>query len=145
MATFRKSPPLWYWLVAGLLTLWDAVGCYMCYLQSTKGADWMPDATDYDRQLLASMPGWYNWCYAIAVGAGLLGGIALLARRRLAKPLFVVSLIAVIIQFAYVLLATDLIAVKGFATAAGFPIFITVLAVFAVWFAHRADKRGWIV
>ena len=135
---------MWFWITAVVLTLWNAVGCYLCYQQFALGADWMPNATDYDRQLLASMPAWYNWCYALAVGTGFLGGLALLARRRVALSLFLVSLVAVIVQFGYVLGATDLIAVKGFATAAGLPIFIFAVAVFSLWLAGRAGQRGWL-
>ncbi|WP_294290715.1 hypothetical protein [uncultured Sphingomonas sp.] len=52
------------------------------------------------------------------------------------------SLIAVVIQFCWLFAATDMIAVRGFAVAAGFPIFILAVAVFQVWLAGLAIRRG---
>ena len=144
MTEGAQKPPVWYYGVAALLALWGAIGCYACYLQFTLGADAMGDATAYDRALYASMPGWYNYCYALAVGAGTLGGIALLARSALAKPLLIASLVAVIIQFGYLFATTDIIAHKGFVTVVPFPVFILAVAIFAVWFAGFAKRRGWI-
>ena len=81
--------------------------------------------------------------YALATWGGLLGGIALLLRRRLALALFVISLIAVIIQFGWVFGATDILTVKGAWTAI-FPLFILAIALFQIWFANNAAKRGWL-
>src|SRR3546814_20165296 len=65
----------------------------------------MGPATQYYRQLYAALPGWYNGVYAIAVGAGLLGSFALLARSAMARWLFVLSLIAIIVIFGSLFLA----------------------------------------
>src|SRR3546814_7111815 len=92
----------------------------------------MGPATQYDRQLYAGLPGWYNGVYAIAVGAGLLGSFALLARSAMARWLFVLSLIAIIVIFGYLFLATDVIAVKGAAATLPFPILIALIAIFAI-------------
>lgn len=143
MASFGHRPPLWFWLVAALLTAWDAIGCYFCYQQVRLGAAAMGPATAYDVALYASLPGWYNWCYAVAVGAGLLGGLALLGRRSVARPLFGVSLVALLIQFGYLFASTDIIAVKGLWTTY-FPAFIAALGVFAYWVAGLSRRRGWI-
>lgn len=143
MSSFGRTPPAYYWVVTGVATVWELIGCYFCYMQFKLGADAMPGATEYDRALMASMPGWYNWVYAVAVGAGALGGIALLLRKRVARPLFVVSLVACLIQFGYYFATTDAIAVNG-PSVVGFPILITVLGGFFLWFADRAAKRGWL-
>ncbi|MES2753078.1 MAG: hypothetical protein V4659_00265 [Pseudomonadota bacterium] len=140
---FERRPPLGFWAVVVLLTVWNAIGCWFCYMQFKLGADAMPGATDYDRALLAAMPGWYNWVYALAVGAGAIGGLVLLARSRVAKPLFVVSLAALVLQFGYLFATTDIIAHKGAATVVPFPILIALIAAFAIWFANRAILRGW--
>ncbi|MFM9828052.1 MAG: hypothetical protein ACKVOB_04795 [Sphingomonas sp.] len=143
MTAFRSRPPLWHHVVVALLAVWNAVGCYFCYLQFRLGADWMADATDYDRALMASLPGWYNYCYAVGVGAGLLGAVALLAGSRAAVALFALSLAAVIVQFGYLFATTDVIAQKGAGTVLPFPIFIAVVAGVAFWGARRAVAKGW--
>lgn len=144
MAYIRQKPTATFWVVAILLTLWNAFGCYVCYLQITRGADAMASATDYDRQLFAALPAWYFWVYAVAVGAGLLGSLALLGRSAAARWLYVLSLIAIVVMFGYVFLQTDVIAVKGAGEAMGFPIIIALIAIFSIWFAGYSRRRGWV-
>jgi hypothetical protein len=142
--TFAAKPPIWFWVLAVLLLLWEAVGVYACVMQLRMGAASWPDAMDYDRRIYLSMPVWYNWVYAIATFGGLLGAIALVLRRSLSVPLYVISLVAIVVMFGYVLGTTDMIAHKGFAAAAGFPIVIFLLGALAVWLARTAQARGWL-
>ena len=141
---FATKPPVWYYLVAALLTMWDAIGCFFCVLQFRLGADAMGPATAYDRALYATLPGWYNWCYAVAVFGSAAGGIALLLRARIAKPIMLVALVAIVVQFGYLFATTDVIAHKGFGATVPFPAFIVAVGVFAWWFARHAERRGWI-
>lgn len=141
--TFNAKPPIWFWALAILLLLWEAVGVYACVMQLRLGAESWPDAMDYDRRLYLAMPVWYNWVYVVATFGGLLGAIALVLRRTIAVPLYIVSLIAIVAMFGYVFATTDIIAHKGFA-AAGFPIAIFLLGLLAVWLARTARARGWL-
>lgn len=144
MATRLRHVPLWFRLAAVLLLLWGIGGCYECLKQFRFGAEAMGPATDYDRALYASLPVWYNAVYAVAVGTGMLGGLALLTRSVLALPLFAISLVAIVVMFGWLFVATDLIAVKGVATATGFPIFIAAVTLVALWLSTHARRRGWI-
>lgn len=139
-----KPAPVWFRIVAILLLLWGAMGVFACVQQIRLGADAMGQATDYDRALFAALPAWYNGVYAVATGAGLLGALALLFRSALARPLFIVSLIAVIVQFGWLFVTTDIVAAKGAATVLPFPIFIIAVAAVQVWLAGRAIRAGWI-
>lgn len=145
MASYlRQRPPPWFATVAMLLAVWGAIGCYMCFTQVRLGAEAMGPASDYDRALHAALPAWYNYVYALAVVTTLVGALALLRRSAAARVLFIVSLIAVVVQFGYLFAATDLIAQKGAATVLPFPIVILAVAVVAVRFAGMARRRGWI-
>src|SRR3546814_5433436 len=64
----------------------------------------------------------------------------LLARSAMARWLFVLSLIAIIVIFGYLFLATDVIAVKGAAATLPFPILIALIAIFAIWFTGYAAR-----
>ncbi|MES2096332.1 MAG: hypothetical protein V4459_06205 [Pseudomonadota bacterium] len=75
---------------------------------------------------------------------GLLGGLALLLRERRSIILFWISLVGVIVMFGYAFAATDLLAHKGAAQTIPFPAFIAAIAVFQIWFASMAAKKGWI-
>lgn len=140
----RAKAPAWFWIVAVVLALWGAMGVFACIQQFRLGADAMGPADDYYRALYAALPAWYNIVYAVATGMGFMGSVALLMRSRVARPFFIVSLVAVVIQFGWLFATTDMIVVRGFAVAAGFPIFILGVAVFQVWLAGLAIRRGWI-
>jgi len=144
MAQFRTSPPVWFRIVAIVLVLWGIMGIYACYQQFRFGAEAMGPATDYDRALYASLPGWYNAVYAVAVGSGFLGAVALLLRSAIARALFIVSLIAVVVMFGWFFATTDVIAVKGAATVLPFPIFIVAMAALGAWLGGYAGGRGWL-
>jgi hypothetical protein len=142
--TVRNKPPGWFWLVAVLAVLWGVIGVAAFYMDLTMSPAAVADMTQYDRALRASRPGWFMWLYGAAVWAGFIGGVLLLLRSTLAHPVFVLALVLVIAMFGYIFAVTDLIAVKGFVVAAGFPIVIAAIAAAEIWFAARARLRGWI-
>lgn len=136
-------PPAWFRVTAVVLLLWALAGSYACVQQFRLGAEAMGPASDYDRALYGSLPIWYNAIYALAVGCGLLGAVALLARSVLAVPLTTLSLIGVVIQFGWLFATSDIVAVKGAWTAI-FPLVIVAVAALSVWLSRRARARGWI-
>lgn len=139
-----RPPPLRFWVIAGLLVFWGAAGCYACYQQFVLGANAMGPSTKYDRALYASLPGWYNYAYALATGMALIGGLALLSRVGWAGIVFLVSLIAATVQFGYLFIATDIIARKGADVVLPFPILILAVSVFSIWFTVYSYRKHWI-
>ncbi len=145
MMDHRSSrAPTWFRIVSVVLLLWAIAGCYACAQQFRLGADAMGPASAYDRALYASLPVWYNAVYAVAVGCGLLGAVALLARSVLAIPLTTLSLIGVLLQFGWLFATSDIVAAKGASTAV-FPLVIVAVAGLSVLLARHARSRGWIV
>ncbi len=144
MTRFSTPTPLWFRIVALVLVIWGAVGVFACVQQFRLGADAMGPADDYYRRLYAGFPIWYNAVYAVATGTGLLAALAPLFGSVLARPLFAISLVAVLMQFGWLFAATDLIAVRGAAQVVPFPVFIAAVAAFGVWLAGHAGRRGWI-
>ena len=140
----RMRPPVWFRIVAILLLLWGASGVFACVEQWRLGPEAMGPATDYDRALYASIPGWYNPVYAVATVSGLLAAVALLARSRWAESLYWLSLAGILIMFGWLFVATDVIAMKGAANVLPFPILIAAVAAFGVWLSRLAARRGWI-
>jgi len=136
--------PGWFIILVAVLILWGLAGCAAFYAHVAYGPAIDPKATDWDRAYFAALPGWFVWDYAVAVGAGLLGSLAMLARKVVAQWLYALSLAAVLVQFGYVFLATDLIAHKGAAMTLPFPLFIVAMAAFQLWLAASARRRGWI-
>ncbi|MDB5694979.1 MAG: hypothetical protein JWN21_522 [Sphingomonas bacterium] len=143
--TAKRKPPLWFWIAGVALLLWGVSGVAAFYMSFHLTPQALAALSDYDRKLHTDRATWFILVYGVAVWAGLLGALLLLFRRRLAPPLLVASLVAVIVMFGWMFLATDIIAVKGVVTAMGFPIVIVVIGTFAIWLGQRAAERGWIV
>lgn len=137
-------PPASFRIIAVVLLLWGLMGCLAAWSQLGMSAADIAALPEPDRSIWAGMPGWAKATYAGAVAAGLAGAIALLLRRALARPLFLASLVLVVVQFAYTFLGTDLLALKGAAATVPFPLFIIAMAVFQLWYAGRAQVRGWL-
>jgi len=138
------KPPTWYWVVAGLALVWMIIGLLSLVGDFMTDESALSKMSEAQQQLYRSRPQWIFGVYAIAILSGLAGAIALLMRKAWAVPAFGVSLLAVIVQFAYILLIMDAIKLLGFAAAAAFPLVIFLIAVALLWFAIHARKSGWV-
>lgn len=115
--------------IAIVLLLWNLMGVGAFIMQYSADIGELAKTDPYTAHICAAMPSWAWFAYAVAVGAGTLGATMLLLRKAVAAPLFLLSIIAVIVQFGYSFLLTDLLSVKGF-TAAIFPAVILIIAIF---------------
>lgn len=136
--------PGWFRVVSVLLLLWNLFGVWSLYSQYSMTAEMIAALPDAQRAMWNAMPGWLWAAYAVAVGAGTLGALLLLLRRRAAVPLFWLSLVAVVVQFGYVLFPAGGLSLLGPAQALPMPIVIVAVAALALWLALRARRRGWI-
>ncbi|MEO8722523.1 MAG: sugar transporter [Sphingobium sp.] len=121
--------------------LWNLMGIAAYLGQVTMDTAELAQSKPYQANMFAQMPHWAWAAYAIAVFSGLGGAIFLLMKSSFAVILFLVSLVAVLVQFSYGLLMTDLIVVKG-ATAAIFPAIIILIALGQFLFARNMVVRG---
>ncbi len=144
MAIERVAAPRWFTIVAVVLLIWGLAGCWSFVEHIRFGSVGIETASDYDRRFYLALPEWLNLVYAVSVLGGLLGSVALIARSRLAIGFYGASLMAVVVQFGWVFLATDLIAAKGAAATVPFPLLIGVVAAVQLWLARRARRHGWI-
>ena len=145
MATVHENRvPVWFWIVAVLAFLWECMGCF-AYLRdvSMTAAD-LAALPEGQRKLYEAMPAWQAAVYAVAVWVGLSGAVMLLRRRAWARPLFIVSLIACLIQFGYSFIVLKAAEVVGPEMAYPLPIAIILIAILLVWFSTMALKRGWL-
>lgn len=135
--------PGWYWAVAVAALLWEAMGCYAYVGQVGMSAGDLAELPAAQRDIWLAMPGWATGAYAIAVWVGLAGAVGLLMRGRWARLAFIVSLVAVMVQFGWTFLATDIMTTVG-SSAIWFPLFIVVAAGVLVWFSDFAIRKGWL-
>jgi hypothetical protein len=136
----QSTVPAWFWIAAVLALLWEAIGCLMYVMQVTTD----PASLPIDQQAMwNATPPWMVGAYAIAVWVGLIGAILLLMRRKLAVPLLLVSLVAVVVQFGGVLLVPALREVTP-DSAYTFPIIIFVVCYGIFMLSRHARKHGWL-
>ena len=127
-----------YWSVAILSLAWNVSGDMAWYSQSHADLVTMAGVDPVSAQVWQAMPRWAWAAYALAVWSGTAGALALLARRRLAEPLFAMSFVAVIAQFGWTFLGSNLLAAKGPWTLA-FPAVIALIALAeTLWSRHQA-------
>jgi len=93
--------------------------------------------TEEELEIITNQPAWYTAVFAIAVFAGVLGCLFLLLRKNIAKPMLLVSSIAVIIQMGYLLLVIKV-------GEPVMPMVVIVFSVFLVWFSRMSAGKGWI-
>lgn len=138
-----NKPPTWYYVVAVIATVWAMLGCYAYLSQVTMGPAEMAALPQAQQDIWAMMPAWVKGAYAVAVWSGLVGGLSLLARSRFARPAYLLSLVAVVVQFGWTFLATPILSTVG-TSAIALPLCVTVAAVLLVWFTNHAIARNWL-
>ena len=126
-------------MVAVALLLWNLAGLAAFVAQVRSRPEDLGDAVT--AQAFATMPFWAWTAYAVATIAGTLAAIALLLGRRIAVPLFVLSLIGVLAQFSWSIFGFGIVGLKG-PGALAFPIVIALLAGFGAWHARTAAAEG---
>lgn len=124
-----------------MLVLWGLLGCLVFTVHATVSPERAGEPTFWNWEYYQAVPRWFLVDYAIGVGASLFGSLAMLRRSRKANVLYVVSLAAVIVQFGY-LFATGVL--SGPLQAFAIPAFILGVAIFQIWLAGMATRRGWI-
>ena len=130
----------WFTPAAVGSLLFMALGCIM-YLMHVL-AD--PAAMPLDqRAAFEAEPPWVTAANAVAVWVGLAGAALLVMRKRLAEPLLMVSLAAVLVWLAGLLVVTGLrenMSANDLLVA----IVVTAITWTIFWFARHSRQRGWL-
>jgi hypothetical protein len=136
----RQPLARWYTVAAIASLLFMLLGCAAYLLGVTTDPASLPldERAAHDAQ-----PVWLISVNAVAVWAGALGALLLLLRRRLAETLLLVSLIAVTVWLAGLLLIPrlrDLLGTDDLAVA----VIVSVITWTIYWFARHSRQRGWL-
>lgn len=138
------KPPTAFWILAGVALVWNLIGLMIYYMQVSATDEILRGAYgDAEYEYLSSIPTWVTSAYAIAVTAGVLGCILLLMRKAWAVPVFIVSLVAILVQHAYTFMLSDAIQIFGTGVIV-VPIVVLIIAVGLVFYSRAAKDNGWI-
>ena len=139
--TDQEKSPIWFWIVGVVALLWNGMGVYAYLDQALMSAEEFAALPEVQQDLLTTQPVWVTAAFAIAVFAGLVASIAFLLRKQIAVRLFLVSLVAAIVQISSYFVLDGYM---EFISAYGWtmPALILILAVgFWLIARHAANKR----
>lgn len=140
----KVKVPVWYWIVSVVALLWNLMGVMNYLIQAYISEEDKAVLPADQLALLESTPAWVTAAFAFAVWGGALGCIGLLLRKKWARPVFVVSLLGILVQMAHWLFMTNAADVYGPVQAIVLPILVITIGVGLVLFAKSAQKKGWI-
>lgn len=141
--TTSVKPPAWFWVVSILALLWNLMGVFNYLNLAFNKAAVIEALTAEQGELFESIPAWATAAFAIAVFSGALASIALLLRKKWAKPLFVLSLIAAVAQFINWLFLQN--AAEAFGSQAYItPALVVAIGAFLIFFSKKGIQKGWL-
>ena len=143
MTTTAAKGSLAYWITAVFALVWNLIGVAMWYLQISMSPERLAALPDAQRAVHEGTPGWINIAFAVAVFAGVLGGVGLLAKKRWAVTLFLLSLIALLVQMIGAYVVTPAWSAYG-PVGLVMPAVLLAIALFLLWYANKAQARGWL-
>ena len=137
-----KTP--WHlWLIGVFAVLFNAIGVFDFVMSMAQGAPYQASAGMTPEQIAhyQQMPAWMTLDWAVGVFGAFVASILLLARRKLALPVFVVSLAAFLVSLAYTYGLTDGGAVMGRQMAVVSAVIAGLLVLFSVY-SRAMARRG---
>ena len=134
---------LGYWIIAVFALVWNLIGVAFWYMQISMTPEQLAMLPEAQRQVYEGTPGWINIAFAVAVFAGVLGSLGLLLKKRWATTMFLLSLIALLVQVIGGFVVTPAWAAYGPAGLV-MPAVLVAIALFLLWYANKAKARLWL-
>ncbi|WP_299048935.1 hypothetical protein [uncultured Polaribacter sp.] len=130
-----------FWVISVIALLWNLMGVG-AYLGQALMTDEMKKMIPEDQlTILENTPIWATAAFAIAVWFGVLGAVLLLFRKKIAKMVFLISLLGVLVQLIYNIFMTNAIEAFGVSSIIQ-PLLTVSISVFLVWFANNNIEKG---
>jgi len=138
-----EKAPTWFNVVAIVALIWNVLGCLAFYVQVTLTDEAIAMLPEAEQALYASYPPWAVTAFALAVFGGAVGSLLLLLKKRIARPVLILSLAGVFIQMGHSFFIAKSYEVYG-PGAMAMPILVIVVAIYLVALSRKAIKSGWI-
>jgi hypothetical protein len=134
--------PRHLYVVGVIAVLWNAIGAFDYVMTQTRNATYMGAFTPEQLEYFYSFPAWMVAAWALAVWGGVAGGVLLLMRRRLAVPVFLVSMVAMVLTTIYSYLLSNGMEMFGSAAGHAFNALIFGVGVALYVYALKMKARG---
>ena len=132
----KKKPNTKFYIIGVLALIWNLMGVGAYLIQAFMTEEMIATLAEEEQaEFLIEHPAWYTALFALAVFGGTLACILLLARKKMAYYLFLVSGISAIAQQGYLLATVTLSNVV-------MPIMIIIFCIFLIWYSKRCITEG---
>ena len=142
MRSTKIKPPVWFWVVTVILLLWNLMGLLAFIVEASMPEAVTAELNDTQLEIYNNRPSWYMFNFAIAVISATLSCILLLARKKFAVTLAVVSLISILISSAQTVSSGALDVVETVDQTLFY--LVMLLDVVLVLFAIHTSRKRWV-
>lgn len=139
MSNSTTKPGTIFWIISSIALFWNIMGVVAYLGQAYMTDEALSLLAENEQAYYANVPVWITAAFAIAVFSGFLGSLALVLKKKLAKLLFLVSFVTVVVQVVYNLFIQEFVALTG--SRVILPLITIVIAVFLLWFANNAIEK----
>ncbi|QTD38012.1 hypothetical protein JL193_01525 [Polaribacter batillariae] len=138
MTTNSTKPSTAFWIIGVLALLWNLMGVVAYLFQAFVTEEMIAKLPEEQQaELLIEHPAWLTALFALAVFGGFLGCIFLLAKKKVAYYLFLLSGICATIQQIYLL---STVKVNSFVM----PILVIIVCIFLIWYSKKCIADGFL-
>jgi len=134
------KPPASYYIIAGVLLVWNIIGLLFYYQQMTLTPEAIASMGPEIAAFMEATPVWANAGYAIAVNAGVVASILLLLRKSWAFHLYVLSFLGVLVQDFDAFILRDVAGVFG-NFAYYLPSVVIIICIAELWYTRSVANR----
>jgi|TARA_B110000902_G_scaffold214695_1_gene246825 hypothetical protein len=129
-----------FWIISILAILCNLIGVFAYIGQSFMSENVMKLLSESEQKYFHNLPTWVTAAFASAVFAGLFGSVGLLLRKKIVYPLFLFSLISLIVHQNYNFFIQNDIQITGLDLI--LPLATIFIGIFLVWFSSKMNKIG---
>jgi len=135
--------PTWFYLIAGVALLWNLVGAGAVIMNFMITPETLLSLPPEQQQLYAKTPMWSSYASLLAVVAGTLGSLSLLFKKAWAYPLFILSIVGLVVQDIAIFIVVDALEILG-APVLIMQGFVGLIAIALLFLAKYAISQQWI-
>lgn len=136
------KPKVSFWIISVIALLWNLMGVNQYLIMAFKTESFKEMYTPEKLAIVEATPVWATAAFAIAVFAAAFGCIALLLRKKIATPLFLISFLAIIVQNIDSIIRIDFSIFNSFEKI--MHAMILIVGLFLIWYSKFAYRKGWI-
>ncbi len=128
-----------FWAIGAVALIWNVMGVINFFVQMNP--DVLAAYRESERAIIEGRPAWATGGFAVAVFGGAFGSLLLLLKKSAAYYVFIASLLGVMVTMAHALGGGINF---GLGEILGIILMPLAVAAFLIWYANRAQARGWI-